>query len=200
LVPQAQFHHPPLRASFLIACRERMLGFPATANIAATPNAKHQRQEGGRTARSTRALPIAANRTAPGGKTAGRARQARWNESALAYYESRVVTPITTRCPQDRRSWLPPRAGVASFDIACNPPSVPRPVLVNLSLEALGHPRVCTFLGHITIRAGHACAAAIAAIRAFPWPAGMVLTNPSSIGAEDAFHANSSAPAWVSFT
>jgi hypothetical protein len=61
-------------------------------------------------------------------------------------------------------------------------------VLVDIGLEAVRQPGRGAFVRHIAGRAGHAGAAAIAAVRAFPRPPGMVLTNPSGIGAEDAFH------------
>jgi hypothetical protein len=61
-------------------------------------------------------------------------------------------------------------------------------LLVDVGLEAIRQPRRGAVIRHIAGRAGHPGAAAIAAVRAIPRPSGMVLTNPSGIRAEDAFH------------
>jgi hypothetical protein len=61
-------------------------------------------------------------------------------------------------------------------------------LLVDVGLEAFRQPRRGLFVRHVAGRAGHSSAAAIAAVRAIPRPSGMVLTNPSGIRAEDAFH------------
>jgi hypothetical protein len=61
-------------------------------------------------------------------------------------------------------------------------------LLVDVGLEAVRHPRWRAFGGRVTGRAGHFGAATIAAVLAFPWPSGMVLTNPAGVRAEDALH------------
>jgi hypothetical protein len=65
---------------------------------------------------------------------------------------------------------------------------MPPTVLVDLGFKPFRHPRHGALISHVADQAGHASAAAIAAVRAFPRPSWMVLTNPSGVRTEDAFH------------
>jgi hypothetical protein len=76
--------------------------------------------------------------------------------------------------------------------------SISPAVFVHLGFEAIRHPRRLVTGGHVAPRARHASTAAVASVRTFPRPAGMVLADPAAVLAEGTFHqANSSAPAWV---
>jgi hypothetical protein len=61
-------------------------------------------------------------------------------------------------------------------------------LLVDVGLRSLRHPGRSTFVDHVAGRARHTGATAIAAVRAFPGPSGMVFTDPAGIRAEDALH------------
>jgi hypothetical protein len=61
-------------------------------------------------------------------------------------------------------------------------------LLVDVSLEAIRHPRRLAVRWSVAPRAGRAGRAARAGMRSLPGPAGMLLANPSAIFAEIAGH------------
>jgi hypothetical protein len=63
-----------------------------------------------------------------------------------------------------------------------------RQPFIDLGFKAIWHLRRCAFVRDIAGRAGHSGAAAIAGVRPFPRPSGMVLTDPSDVRTEDALH------------
>jgi hypothetical protein len=67
-------------------------------------------------------------------------------------------------------------------------------------LELLRQPRGLACVNLIAPRAGHAGTAALARMPALPRAIGMVLTDPATVLAAKAYHANSSAPAGVNAT
>jgi hypothetical protein len=77
------------------------------------------------------------------------------------------------------------RAGRVGLRIS----SVPPTVLVELDFEP---GRQALVVGRrVALVTRHPGAAAVATVRAFPWPAPMVFTDPSRVSTEDALHARS---------
>jgi hypothetical protein len=61
-------------------------------------------------------------------------------------------------------------------------------LFVEFGSETLRHLRRSLFVGHVALSARHAGATAAASVLAFPWLLRVVLTNPSAIFANEAFH------------
>ena len=89
---------------------------------------------------------------------------------------------------------IPPNEARNSADQSLMAPAV----LVDVGLEAFGHPRRLAIHGLIAKRARHPRSTAAAAVRAFPRPARMLLAYPSAIVAACAdSHARQSLPTLV---